>query len=293
MINKKQHNLIRIKYLEFEKKFKPKFGFDSGDITSDNFRLSRGKVYFVDIEAVNKTLMGIGFAKAFLKWFKTDSQRKKFLRGYNSVTSSKFLTQDYLNFVYIYFLVANTASKINNKLDYSNKLDKVRSTSPWKITMNSSVDIREEQIQEICKRLNTKFINYTFLSKGDHNINYVIETEKIKYVLRVENNNLFKNLKKEFEFLKNARKGLGRAQQPRVRFHFFSMFMLLFYPKITQNTITHKIFIHIMSQQERRIHSFLPTPVPQLSIILGLLITPPLQAMEYFLLSGSVGQHLI
>ncbi len=75
--------------------------------------------------------------------------------------------------------------------------------------MRPEENLSKEQIQKICKKLGTEMIKYSFLSKGNHNINYKIETEEGKYVLRIEDNILFKNLKKEFNFLKMAKKGLG------------------------------------------------------------------------------------
>lgn len=77
------------------------------------------------MEAINRRVIAFGFAKAFLKWFKTEKQRKKFLRGYNFHTSSKFLTKNYLQLSYLYFLIKNTAAKINTKMNYSKNLKKL------------------------------------------------------------------------------------------------------------------------------------------------------------------------
>lgn len=74
--------------------------------------------------------------------------------------------------------------------------------------------INDNEIKGICQKLDTDLLRYYFLSKGNHNANYVLETSKGKFVLRIENNLQFNNLEKEFNFLKKAEKGLG----PKVYF---------------------------------------------------------------------------
>src|SRR3989338_1303956 len=69
--------------------------------------------------------------------------------------------------------------------------------------------IKKNQVENICKKLNTKLIAYKFLAKGNHNINYVLETDKEKFVLRIDNNKQFKNLKKEYKLLKSLSLGLA------------------------------------------------------------------------------------
>jgi len=65
------------------------------------------------------------------------------------------------------------------------------------------------QIQEVCKKLNCTLIKYYFLAKGNHNENYILETNQGKKVLRIENNLMFKNLKKEYKILKQINGKLG------------------------------------------------------------------------------------
>lgn len=98
---------IQEKYLALKEKAKPKLCMDINDVTPSNFRIYRGKVYMVDIEAIKLCPRGVGIAKGFLKWFQTPLQRKKFIQGYRSVSDPSFLTEDYKNFVYIYHLVHN------------------------------------------------------------------------------------------------------------------------------------------------------------------------------------------
>jgi hypothetical protein len=123
VINKEKQDIIIKKFNQLHKNLKLKFGIDLLDTDPTNFRLSRGKIYYVDIEGFAFDIIGRGFGKVFLKWFKTEKQRSNFLDGYNSVYSSKYLTKDYLQFIYLFFLIRNTRSKIKNKLDYSKNLE--------------------------------------------------------------------------------------------------------------------------------------------------------------------------
>ena len=94
-------------YYELKRKAKPQLSMDANDITDGNFRLSQGKIYFVDIEAIKPVPKGCGIAKAMLKWFKTPTQRERFFKGYNQFGDSSFLTPDYRDFVYLYFIINN------------------------------------------------------------------------------------------------------------------------------------------------------------------------------------------
>ncbi len=49
-------------------------------------------------------------------------------------------------------------------------------------------------------------IDFKFLAKGNHNDSYSVKTARDKYVLRIENNPQFKNLKKEYRILKKVEK---------------------------------------------------------------------------------------
>lgn len=76
------------------------------------------------------------------------------------------------------------------------------------------MDITQQQVKQICKKLGEDLIRFSFLARGNHNDNYTIETNGRKYVLRIENNPQFKNLKKEFHLLKSLKPDLG----PKVYF---------------------------------------------------------------------------
>ena len=70
--------------------------------------------------------------------------------------------------------------------------------------------VTKKQIEKICKRMNVDLVRFFFLARGDHNDNYVIETKENKFVLRIVNNPMFKNLlKKEYKILKSLKSDLG------------------------------------------------------------------------------------
>ena len=126
IVSDKEIDLIKKRYLTLLKKIRPLVGLDASDIVTANFRLSKGKVYLVDLGMLGENIIGRGLAKGFLKWFKTKKQRENFLKGYNKYFSSEFLTKDYLEFLYLYFLITNIKFKLNNKR--SNKSNKERLT---------------------------------------------------------------------------------------------------------------------------------------------------------------------
>ncbi len=67
-----------------------------------------------------------------------------------------------------------------------------------KITM-----LTKKQANLISKKISKKLVKFSFLAKGNHNENYLFKTDKGKYVLRIERNPMFKNLKKEYRLLKS------------------------------------------------------------------------------------------
>lgn len=71
------------------------------------------------------------------------------------------------------------------------------------------MEIKQKQVEEICKKLGEPLVDFEFLSRGCHNESFIINTPKRKLVLRVENNLQFKNLKNEYTFLKKTRGKLG------------------------------------------------------------------------------------
>ena len=69
--------------------------------------------------------------------------------------------------------------------------------------------ITNKQVEQICKNLDEDLVKFSFLASGNHNDNYAIQTKRKNYVLRIENNPQFKNLKKEYTLLKSLKSGLG------------------------------------------------------------------------------------
>ena len=119
VINKEKFEKIKGLYNKLKRKIKPKAAIDSNDVYPENFRLRRGKVYFIDIEAIKPRLKGQGIAKAFIRWFKTSKQKEEFKRGYNSVSSIKFLTEDYLRFCYLNFLLQTIGIKLRKGREFN------------------------------------------------------------------------------------------------------------------------------------------------------------------------------
>lgn len=115
-INEKQKEFLEKKYFELKKKSKPKISMDFDDIYPENFRLRDGKVYLVDFEGFEPKIKGRGIGKGFLRWFRTPAQRKRFKKGYSSVTSSRFLTEDYLQFLYLCFTIFIIVYKIKSTM---------------------------------------------------------------------------------------------------------------------------------------------------------------------------------
>lgn len=101
-------------YSNLDKKVKLKISLDAGDVTKDNFMIDKkGKIYFVDIEAIKATIKGMGIAKSFSSWFKTPKEQENFKKGYNSVSSMKFYTPDYAKFVTLIFFIQRIRFKSN------------------------------------------------------------------------------------------------------------------------------------------------------------------------------------
>jgi thiamine kinase-like enzyme len=71
------------------------------------------------------------------------------------------------------------------------------------------MNLQKNQIIKICEKINVSFESFKLLGLGAHNINYLLITKQGKFVLRIENNLQFKNLKKEYTYLKKTKGKLG------------------------------------------------------------------------------------
>ncbi len=115
LIDKSGYSIALKMYHDLKKKINPKMVIDANDVYPENFRLRDGKVYLVDIEAIKPMIKGFGIAKSFVRWFRTPKQRQNFKKGYSSVNSISFLTEDYLTFLYLNFLARSISIKIRLK----------------------------------------------------------------------------------------------------------------------------------------------------------------------------------
>lgn len=105
VLEKAKTRKVRRLYSCLEKRVKVKSTWDCGDLNPDNFRLRKGKVYLVDIDSVIKVVRGYGLGKGLTKWFKSPKQKQAFKKGYSKISSVSFLTEEYEDYVVLYFLI--------------------------------------------------------------------------------------------------------------------------------------------------------------------------------------------
>jgi len=86
------------------------------DTTLSNFRITPKGLYLVDIESITTDVKGRCFARAYLRSFK--NHRKEFRAGYNSIADSSFLTPEYLQYLYLNFLIKNASGKHKKRKKY-------------------------------------------------------------------------------------------------------------------------------------------------------------------------------
>lgn len=125
VLKKDQIEKIKKIYNLLKKKVNPTLALDVNDVSPNNFRIDKkGKVYLVDIEGIKPRIKGFGFAKFYLKFGKTTRRINAYKKGYNSVISGEYLTEEYLDFININFFVQKILYniKIFDK-DYKNTLD--------------------------------------------------------------------------------------------------------------------------------------------------------------------------
>jgi hypothetical protein len=119
IIDKNASECLKKRYLSYRKELKPERVIDFDDVYPKNFRLRRGRAYLVDLEDFEVKIKGSCIGKAFLRWFKKPLQRKRFLDGYSSVSSSDFLTEEYMQFLYLNF----TLYIVSYKLKYNKPIN--------------------------------------------------------------------------------------------------------------------------------------------------------------------------
>lgn len=63
------------------------------------------------------------------------------------------------------------------------------------------IDITSKLIKKIESELNCKIESHNTLGNGEHNVNFLLDTNKGKFVLRIYANTQFDNSEKEFKIL--------------------------------------------------------------------------------------------
>ncbi len=126
LLSKDEGENIKRIYFYLKKKVKPKVTYESNDLSGGNFRLSKGKVYFIDVEAIKPRWKGFGIAKCFTQWAKTPKKQQAFLKGYKSVSSVKFLNKNYMDFLYLNFYVQSLNYKVKVGREYNVELRRLK-----------------------------------------------------------------------------------------------------------------------------------------------------------------------
>ena len=114
ILSEQEAKEIRRGYRAIKAKCNPTMALDANDLNPSNFRLGKDKkIYFVDIEAIKPRVKGFGIGKGFLRWARTPAKKEAFFKGYSSVSSIKFLTPEYMDFIYLNFLLQKVNYNVN------------------------------------------------------------------------------------------------------------------------------------------------------------------------------------
>jgi hypothetical protein len=126
LFTKEKAEQIKKLHDKLSKTVKPKNVLDANDVVHSNFRLSKGKIYFVDLEAIKPKIKGFGIAKCFSKWAKTDKQQQAFKKGYEKA-DKWFFEKEYADLCYIRFLIQALNYKCQVGRNYKKDLKKLNS----------------------------------------------------------------------------------------------------------------------------------------------------------------------
>jgi hypothetical protein len=121
LITKEEKEKIKNINKALFEKTKIKFCLDAVDVSPANFRLSGGNIYFVDIEGIRKTMMGVGLAKAMWGWAETKNQRQAIMRGYFSLSKQKS-SKEFLNLIKLHYIIQSLHDRIKIGRNYKKQL---------------------------------------------------------------------------------------------------------------------------------------------------------------------------
>ena len=125
ILSQQQATKIKQIYTQLKVQLKPLSTLDGNDLLPGNFRIRKGKIYFVDVEAIKPQVKGFGIAKHFFKWAKITNQQKAFLQGYSSISSLRFFTTSYKDFCDLLFLIQALNYKAQVGRDYTSDLERL------------------------------------------------------------------------------------------------------------------------------------------------------------------------
>lgn len=127
LISEGENKLIKIINKKLILETKAKVCLDAFDVSPANFRISKGNIYFVDMDAIKPKIKGIGIAKCFFGWAKKEKERNAFLEGYFSVMGTNFLTDKYMDLLNLHFLIQALHDRVKLGRKYNMQYQKLKS----------------------------------------------------------------------------------------------------------------------------------------------------------------------
>ncbi|MGK0209414.1 MAG: hypothetical protein ACI83O_000691 [Patescibacteria group bacterium] len=126
IITKKEKKKINSINLKLINSTGAKIAYDAFDVSPANFRLSKGKVYFVDIDAIKLKIRGLGIAKCLYRWTKSKAQKDALLKGYHSKSSNKNISEEYRNLLNLRYLIQALHDKAKLGREYKVQLKSLK-----------------------------------------------------------------------------------------------------------------------------------------------------------------------
>jgi Choline/ethanolamine kinase len=125
VFSKKDAVKIKELYKLLKNKTKANISLDISDFIPGNFRLRKGKVILVDIESIKPAIKGKGIAKGFQNYIKSKKRQEKFIKGYNKISSSKFISESYKDLYQLLFAVQASHFKTQVARNYDEDVKKI------------------------------------------------------------------------------------------------------------------------------------------------------------------------